>query len=62
MPKQKLEATVGREVAFNNLKDAVWFTVLAVEGFTLTIREVGTNYAPQTADKSMVAQVREGCK
>lgn len=50
--------TVGSVVAFNTLKDAVWFDVLKIEGFTLTVREHGTDYAPQTIDKDLVKQVR----
>jgi len=49
---------VGSIVAFNTLDDAVWFDVLQIDGFTLTIREHGTNYAKQTMDKSCVKQVR----
>jgi hypothetical protein len=59
MAKKMLSIAEGREVAFNTLPDAVWFTVVKVEGFVLTLREAGTNYATQTADKSMVVQVRE---
>ncbi|QWY83626.1 hypothetical protein [Rhizobium phage RHph_X2_26] len=50
---------VGSIVAFNTLPDAVWFDVLSIDGFTLTIREHGTNYAKQSMDKSFVKQVRK---
>lgn len=49
---------VGSEVAFNTTPDATWFTVVAIEGVILTIREVGTDYAVQYMDSSLVKQVR----
>lgn len=55
---KKTEIKVGDEVAFNMLADAIWFTVEKIDGFVLTVREVGTDYAPQTIDKSTVARVR----
>ncbi|WLJ71220.1 hypothetical protein [Sphingomonas phage Birtae] len=57
---KKLDIAVGREVAFNMLDDATWFAVEAIDGFTLTVREVGTEYAPQMIDKSAVKRVRPG--
>lgn len=50
--------SVGKFVAFNRLSDAVWFEVLAIDGFMLTVRERGTDFAPQQIDRSIVAQVR----
>lgn len=49
---------VGSEVAFNKLDDATWFKVEAIDGFILTVREVGTDYATQQIDVSAVARVR----
>lgn len=55
--KNKIE--VGKQVAFNNLPDAVWFDVIAVDGFNMRIREIGCpDHAEQHADTSMVKQVR----
>jgi hypothetical protein len=51
------EIFVGSKVAFNREPDAYWFEVLEINGFTLTVREVGTDYAPQKIDKSAVAKV-----
>jgi len=48
---------VGSVVAFNELPDAVWFEVLSIDGFNLTIREHGTDYATQVIDKGYVKQV-----
>lgn len=53
-----MKIAVGNEVAFNKLADAAWFEVLAVDGFALTVREAGTDYAPQQSDTSLVKQVR----
>lgn len=53
-----MKIEVGNFVAFNTLTDATWFEVLAIDGFILTIREAGTDYATQTMDKSLVKQVR----
>ena len=50
---------VGSVVAFNTLPDATWFDVVEVEGFTLTVREHGTDYAKQWIDRSLVKQVKE---
>jgi len=52
------KVTVGCEVAFNTLDDAVWFEVLAVNGFQIIVREAGTDYAPHYSDVSLVKQVR----
>lgn len=49
---------VGCEVAFNKLADATWFKVEAKDGFILTVRESGTDYATQQIDISAVAQTR----
>lgn len=49
---------VGSVVAFNKLADAAWFDVVHINGFRLTVREHGTNYATQEIDKSFVAQVK----
>lgn len=54
----KLNFTVGDEVAFNNLDDATFFEVLAIDGFAMTVREAGTEYAEQRSDVSLVKQVR----
>ena len=53
------KVAVGNEVAFNMQRDAVWFTVEAVDGFTLTVRQSGTNNATQQIDRSLVKQVRK---
>lgn len=49
---------VGSEVTFNLLPDAVWFKVLEIDGFCLTVQEVGTDYASQQTDVSLVKRVR----
>lgn len=54
-----MKIKVGSKVAFNTLSDATWFEVVAINGFTLTVREAGTDYATQTIDKSLVKQVQE---
>lgn len=46
----------GDMVAFNSLDDAVWFYVLVKNGHSLIVREVDTDYQPQSADTSMVKQ------
>jgi hypothetical protein len=46
----------GDLVAFNMLPDATWFEVLSVDGFTLTVREAGTDYSPQQIDLSLIKQ------
>lgn len=56
---KKLDIRKGSVVAFNTLEDATWFDVLEVDGFLLTLREHGTDYATQTMDKSLVKQVRK---
>lgn len=48
----------GSVVAFNKLDDAVWFDVLDIDGCIMTVREHGTDYAPQQTDTSLVKQVR----
>lgn len=48
---------VGCLVAFNLLEDATWFEVMAIDGFTLTIREYGTNFAEQKIDKSLIKKI-----
>lgn len=55
-----MKVEVGVEVAFNKLGDAVWFTVEACDGFILTVREAGTDFATQRIDASLVKQVRKG--
>jgi hypothetical protein len=50
---------IGDVVAFNMTQDPVWFDVVDVSGFLLTIREHGTSYATQICDKGLVKQVRE---
>ena len=49
---------VGSVVAFNMLADATWFDVIAIDGFNMTVREHGTDYAPQSSDTSLVKRVR----
>lgn len=49
---------VGSIVAFNKLDDATWFTVEAINGFALTVREVDTEFSPQNIDISYVKQVK----
>jgi hypothetical protein len=58
MGKNIEKIAIGNEVAFNNLADATWFRVEAINGFSLTVREVGTDYATQSIDRSAVARVR----
>lgn len=48
---------IGNKVAFNTLPDATWFDVVAVNGFTLTVRETGTDYAVQVIDRCAVKAV-----
>jgi hypothetical protein len=52
--------TIGSQVAFNRLADAVWFDVIDIKGFNLVLREHGTDYAKQVMDKSLVKQVKPG--
>lgn len=49
---------VGDMVAFNKLEDAAWFEIVGIDGFSLTVREAGTDYATQQIDRSVVAQHR----
>jgi hypothetical protein len=56
---KKLEPKVGDVVAFNMLPDAAWFDVLAINGFIMTVREHGTDYAEQRIDKGGVKQIRK---
>lgn len=53
--------TVGCEVAFNKLDDATWFEVVAIDSRRqlITVREAGTDYAPQHSDMSLVKQARK---
>ena len=46
----------GDLVAFNRLPDAVWFEVLTIDGYAMTIREAGTDDAAQRSDTSLVKQ------
>lgn len=55
---KKLNIKVGSVVAFNMLEDATWFDVIAIDGFNMTVREHGTDYAPQSSDTSLVKRVR----
>lgn len=54
----KFDIKEGSIVAFNNLSDAVWYNVLKVDGFVLTIREQDTDYQEQYIDKCFVKQVK----
>ena len=57
--KKKLPIEVGSVVAFNNLEDACWFEVIAINGFNLTVREEGKpDYAEQTIDICFVKRVK----
>ena len=49
---------IGDAVAFNKLPDAVWFDVVTVDGYLLTVREAGADYAAQRIDSSLVKQHR----
>lgn len=49
---------IGDVVAFNTLKDAVWFDVVDIKGFALIVREAGTANATQVIDRSYVKQSR----
>ncbi len=55
---KKLKVEVGSVVAFNMLDDATWFDVTAIDGFRMTVREHGTDYAEQASDVSLVKRVR----
>ena len=54
------KVSVGQEVAFNNLDDATWFAVEEINGFVLTVRKSGTNFASQRIDVCAVKRVRPG--
>lgn len=50
---------IGDVVAFNTLKTAVWFDVIDIRGFMLTIREHGNeNYKEQYIDRSLVKRIK----
>jgi hypothetical protein len=49
---------VGDVVAFNNLRDAVWWDVLKVHRVLMLVREHGTCYAPQLMDQSLVKKIK----
>lgn len=63
MPKIKIDRkqiVPGTQVAFNLLSDAVWFDVIEVNGFRLTLKEAGRpNDREQYMDISVVAQVKK---
>ncbi len=48
--------TPGDLVAFNRLPDATWFEVLTIDGYSMTVREAGTDDAAQRSDTSLVKQ------
>ena len=52
-----LKIEVGNWVAFNLLNNAIFFEVLLIDGFNLTVRE-SEEFVPQITDKSLVKQVR----
>ena len=52
--KLKSMIKVGDRVALSSGEDAVWWDVLEVEGFQLTIRETGTENRPQYTDTCFV--------
>jgi hypothetical protein len=57
-----INVDVGDLVAFNMLEDAVWFEVLGIDGFNMTIREHdghGTPYREQVMDISLVKRVEQ---
>ena len=56
---KKLKVEVGSIVAFNTLDDAVWFEVLAIDGFRIEVREENTDYKSHFSDTSLVKQVRK---
>jgi uncharacterized protein YtpQ (UPF0354 family) len=58
MEMKSKDIKVGSIIALNTLPDAVWFDVVKINGFVLTIREHDTNYAEQITDKSLVKQAR----
>jgi len=58
MKTSKTKIATGTQVAFNLTNEATWFDVLDVDGFKMTIRETGTNYAEQYMDTCYVKQVR----
>lgn len=58
--KSKREAvTTGSVVAFSKAADATWYDVIRTEGeFVIVVREAGTSYAAQEADRCMIEQVK----
>ena len=60
-----INVEAGDLVAFNMLEDAVWFEVLDIDGFNMTIREYddhGTPYREQVMDISLVKRVKQRSK
>jgi hypothetical protein len=47
---------VGDVVAFNDFSDPVWWEILEIKGFVMTIKEQNTNYAPQKIDTCYIKQ------
>lgn len=59
-PFKDSDIKAGAVVAFNMLPDATWFDVIKRDGFMITIRErADIIYSEQTADVSMVCQVKK---
>ena len=59
MAKKMKTIEVGSLVAFNELKDAYFFKVIAIDGFNLSLSDPAyENSAIQIMDKAFVKQVR----
>lgn len=55
----KTSITPGSLVAVSKAADATWYDVVRPVGeFNLVVREVGTDHADQTIDRSMIAQIK----
>ena len=52
-----MKIKTGDIVTFNNLPDAAKFEVVSVDGFSMEVREAGTDYKTQFSDTSLVAKV-----
>lgn len=53
------EVTAGTLVAVSKASDATWYEVVRTDGASLlVIREAGTDYAEQTIDCSLIAQIK----
>jgi hypothetical protein len=56
---QRSSVKTGSVVAFRKGTDVAWYDVVGTQGsFVITVREAGTNYSAQEADRSMIEQIR----